>query len=236
MPAPRTRVSEEAVRRATGRGWSEWFAVLDRLGHGAEHAAMAGRLRERHGLSPWWSRCVTLTYQRARGLRKAHGRRDGTFEVGVQRTVDAPRPTAFAAWTDARSVSTWFTTKARQDVRVGGAYRNADGDRGTYLAVDPPRRLRFTWDNPGHCPGTVVEVTFAAAGPSRTVVRLRHSGLASEARAQGMKTGWTWALASCAQWARTGEGLPYETWSAARARRPRRRPRRATRPTGQRNL
>lgn len=234
MAAAKPSVSDPAVRRATGRGWSAWFAALDRFGAAKGHAAMARHLAARHGLSPWWSQTVVVEFERARGLRRVHERADGRFQVGVQRTVEAPVRTAFAGWADAKAVGTWFTTKARQDVRVGGTYRNADGDRGTYLAVAPPRRLRFTWDNPTHAPGTVVEVTFSARGSRRTVVRLRHDRLATKADADGMKTGWTWALTSFARWVETGQGLPYEVWARERAKRrgpsPRALPRGGRRP------
>lgn len=227
MPRAAPSVSEAAVVRATGHGWDRWFSILDRFGPARGHTAMARHLREAHGVSPWWSQEVTVQFERARGLRKPLERADGTFAVSVQRTVPRSRAEAFDAFADARALGTWFTTKVEQDVRPGGAYRNGDGDRGTFLAVERPRLLRFTWDNPDHAPGSVVEVTFTARGAKSTAVRVTHRRLRTKKAADGMKTGWTWALTSLACWVATGKGLPYAAWDAARtAARKERAPRR----------
>lgn len=239
MPAARS-TSDAAVLRATGTSRATWDRRLDAARRRLEaaagradgpperlHTALARHLRTRFHVAPWWSQELTVLYERARGLRAVNQRADRTFEVNVSRTIPLPRARAFRAFTDATSVSTWFTTKATQDVRVGGAYRNADGDRGTYLAITPPRRLRFTWDNPEHAPGSVVEVTFTPKDRGRTTVRVTHGRLADRRAVEGMRVGWTWALASLATFAATGRGLPYATWDArrqaTRTRRPSRR-------------
>lgn len=63
-------IGEEAVRRATGRSWDEWFGVLDAMGaRELGHTASARRLREEHGVAPWWAQAVTVRYEHERGLR-----------------------------------------------------------------------------------------------------------------------------------------------------------------------
>ena len=63
-------ISDEAVRNATGKGWAEWFAVLDELGveeKGHSHAVRY--LREHHGLDERWAERVARRYEEDRGLR-----------------------------------------------------------------------------------------------------------------------------------------------------------------------
>jgi uncharacterized protein YndB with AHSA1/START domain len=87
------------------------------------------------------------------------------------REVKAPPPRAYAAFTEPEHVSRWFMTEAEADLRVGGRYKNADGDTGEYLALDPPNQVAFTWENPTHCPATRVTVTFKPlADDSSTVL------------------------------------------------------------------
>ena len=63
-------ISDEAVRSKTGRGWDEWFAVLDEWDVPAVgHTATAKRLREELGVDPWWAQAVTVRYEHERGLR-----------------------------------------------------------------------------------------------------------------------------------------------------------------------
>ena len=65
------RISDEAVRTKTGKGWEEWFSILDTWRVKEKgHTKSAKHLREDYGLSPWWAQAVTIRYEWERGLRK----------------------------------------------------------------------------------------------------------------------------------------------------------------------
>lgn len=64
------RIGEEAVRSRTGRGWAEWFRILDDWGApGKGHFLSAQLLRDEYGVTPWWAQAVTIRYEWERGLR-----------------------------------------------------------------------------------------------------------------------------------------------------------------------
>ena len=79
--------------------------------------------------------------------------------VRLQRSLAASRDAVFRAWTDPQEFLAWWqpspsrTVAAEMDVRVGGGYRitmeDPSGGRqylfGTYLAVEPGKRLSMTW-------------------------------------------------------------------------------------------
>ncbi|HET9291576.1 MAG TPA: DUF4287 domain-containing protein, partial [Actinomycetes bacterium] len=69
-PEAKRPYSEQAIRANTGRGWDEWFALLDEWG-GAErpHPEIVRWLVGEHGVPGWWAQGVTVGYERARGLR-----------------------------------------------------------------------------------------------------------------------------------------------------------------------
>ena len=63
------RISDEAVRRKTGKGWDEWTLILDEWDVKAwGHRMTARYLREFFGLSPWWARTVTNRHERLKGV------------------------------------------------------------------------------------------------------------------------------------------------------------------------
>ncbi len=65
------RISEDAVRSKTGRGWDEWFAIIDRSDVKASgHTAIARYLRDEQDVNPWWAQAVTVRYEYERGLRR----------------------------------------------------------------------------------------------------------------------------------------------------------------------
>lgn len=209
-------ISDVAVTKATGHGWGYWLAQLDRWGAAAKgHPATARHLMERHGLSAWWAQTVTVRHEKERGLRVLHQRPAG-FSVSVTRTLAVPVATAWEAWTSARAWNRWFTTRARLALRVGGRYSNGEGDRGEFRTITPGRRLVFTWENAVHCPGTLVEVRFAAKGRGRSTVTVEHQRLASAEDAAAMKEGWSWAMDSLRAWLETGTPIRHEDWLAAK--------------------
>lgn len=219
------RISDEAVRAKTGKSWEQWFRILDRWGAAAKaHAVTAKHLAERHGIGPWWSQMITARYEMERGLRDAPERPRG-YEISVSRVIAAPARRVFECWLKPADLSEWFTSGARVDARVGGRYRNRDGDQGEFLAIRPGRRIRFTWENPGHAPGTEVEVAIAARGRGKVTATLTHSRLGSRRDAEMMREAWSWALDSLRSYAETGAPVGVSAWLKTRRTGSRARPR-----------
>jgi hypothetical protein len=90
------KISDEAVLKATGKNWLEWFALLDKAGaQKMKHIDIARMLSEKYlgksgavnvaTNSGWWAQMVTVEYERARGLRKINEQADG-FSVSVHKT------------------------------------------------------------------------------------------------------------------------------------------------------
>ena len=88
-PSAPPPVSDEAVCKATGRGWDEWFAILDEAGAaGWKHPDIARWIVGEHGISSWWAQSVTVGFERARGIRAEHERPRAL----AQRDEDGARP------------------------------------------------------------------------------------------------------------------------------------------------
>jgi hypothetical protein len=108
---PRTAdpgMTDETIRRGSGRSWAEWFAILDAWG-GRErtHRDIARHVAESYGVSGWWAQTVTVGYERARGLRAPNQRPDG-FTVSVSKTYPVAADDLSAMFTDARKRRRWL--------------------------------------------------------------------------------------------------------------------------------
>jgi len=65
------KMSSDAVEAKTGKDWKGWLSVLDKFDLKKKgHTASAKYLREKHGLSAWWSQAVVIRYEWERGLRE----------------------------------------------------------------------------------------------------------------------------------------------------------------------
>jgi hypothetical protein len=88
--------SPDAVLAATGRELRDWYALLDEHeATGWGHTEIARWLREEQGVAGWWAQSVTVSYERARGLREVHETSRG-FEAGASRTIALPAAELFA--------------------------------------------------------------------------------------------------------------------------------------------
>jgi uncharacterized protein YndB with AHSA1/START domain len=121
--------------------------------------------------------------------------------------IEAPPEAVFEALLDPAQLSEWWgspelyrTINWKSDPRPGGERscdaKSADGTmgrvHGTYIEVDPPRSLAFTW-NPSWDPGPETEIRILLEpAPGGTLLRLLHSGFGAgrDKSQQGHTQGW----------------------------------------------
>jgi len=160
-------VSDDAVRKGTGRGWDEWFAILDTAGAVAwKHPDIARWVAAEYGISGWWAQGVTVGFERARGLRAQHERPSG-FSLSVTKTINVPVERLHGAFANARERKAWM----ERAVRVSS---------GT-----PPRTINFPWGD-----GSRVAVRFEARGSAKSQVALQQEPLPHSAAVEELRTWW----------------------------------------------
>lgn len=93
----------------------------------------------------------------------------------------------------------------------------AGGTRGRYLELDPPRKIRFSWDHERQCPGTEVAVSIAKKGKGRSQLRLVHRPLATREDEVRMREIWSTALDALQSFLEGGTGGDLHLWIQARS-------------------
>jgi len=118
--------------------------------------------------------------------------------VELEARIAASPETVFDFFVDPDRMIQWMGRSAQLDPRPGGGFRcDINGESvaaGTYVAVEPPRRVVFTWGWEGEGnvtpPGaSTVEVLLAAEGDG-THLRLIHHGLPTAESAEKHEHGW----------------------------------------------
>jgi uncharacterized protein YndB with AHSA1/START domain len=120
-------------------------------------------------------------------------------EVMIERVLPAGIERVYDAWTRVELLTRWYCPnptwdlKVQADVRVGGDWVAEMGPhvvRGTYLEVEPPHRLVFSWrwDGTDDEP-TRVEVSLSEVADG-TRMLLSHTGFADAEDAANHRTGW----------------------------------------------
>lgn len=129
-------MSDEAVKSKTGRDWRSWFVTLDKAGAAKlKHRDIAELLASKYELSGWWSQCVTVEYELARGLRERHAKADG-FSVSATKTIAASVADVYAACADAAKRKAWFPRGAfKASSQTENKYLNGAWKKGARLNI-----------------------------------------------------------------------------------------------------
>lgn len=163
--------SDATLRERTGRGWEEWFDLLDDAGmHGRPHREVSRYLAQLQGVDPlaWTAQVVVKGYERARGGQQV-GRHDDGFSVHVSRTVAVPASDALRIISDEAARDRWLPDLALVARRSASARQLhldvPDGGGRVHLAVDPK-------------------------GDGRCTVSVEHARLADAAAADEARAAW----------------------------------------------
>jgi hypothetical protein len=160
---------------ATGKRHEDWFRILDDWGGTTRtHTEIARHVIDDLGVPGWWGQSVTVSYERARGLRAVGQMRDG-WTINASKTVAAPVDALFDAVVEDRLRSAWLP----------------DADLGLRTATKP-RSARYDREDGS----TRVNITFEAKGPSKATVFVSHERLPDADTAEAMKAYWRPALAA----------------------------------------
>jgi hypothetical protein len=166
---PALTMSEEAIRARTGHGWEHWFGLLDEWGATERsHPEMVRWLTAEHEVGGWNAQSITVSYERARGLRAVGEYADG-FAVTASRTVAVPVERLYDAFVDESLRRSWLP----------------DGELRERTATKP-KSARFDWGDGD----TRVIVGFEAKDGDKSTAALSHERLPDAEEAERMKAFW----------------------------------------------
>jgi hypothetical protein len=176
----RLATSDEKIRQRTGRGWEEWFALLDEWSaQERPHREVARWVAAQLGIHPlaWNAQAITASYELARGLRAVGQKEDG-FAITASKTIAVSVEQLYDAFVESSARERWLP----------------DGELSERTATRP-KAARFDWgDGP-----TRVKVTFLVKENTKSTIALEHRRLADAGEAQRMKAYWRQRLQALKQ-------------------------------------
>lgn len=172
-----TRMSDEALKKATGCNWERWVNALDAAQvFKMSHREIAAYIREKYKTPSWWTQMVTVGYERIRGLREVGQKRTGDYEISKSKTIAVPLAKLYTAFNSPRARARWLP-----------------GVKLTVSGATPQKRMRLRWaDN------TPVEVAFTARGKEKSQVAVQHGKLPTKSHADRIKAFWAERLEALA--------------------------------------
>ncbi len=200
MNATQRKISDAAVRKATGKGWDAWFALLDSEGAAAlPHKQIASMLHDKGYIaSGWWCQMVTVEYERARGKRVLGGTAKAEFQIGVQKTLPLSLEEAWALIVEPAGRALWLGSVPNLRWEKGEVYATAEGTRGEIRSVHPSKLLRLTWQPPHFPTPSTLQVHLESRG-HKTALQFHQEKLASAEVREEMRAHWREALQRLAE-------------------------------------
>ena len=195
------RVTDDAVKEATGRDWKAWMRALDAAGAAElNHKQLVAHLA-REVESGWWRQSIAVAYEQARGKRVVGETADTGFQVGVVRTLPMTAPKLWE-WVT-KQPERWLGPGATLKLEPGQRYevrgrRGTPGVRGEIRVVKPGQRLRMTWQPDGWEKPATLQLTLVpkVRGASLNV----HMEKLPDAKArEAMRERWSEVLAKIAK-------------------------------------
>jgi len=171
------RVSDDAVKMATGKVWKDWFKILDREGSSKKsHREIAQWLYDNFPVGGWWSQMLTVEYEKEKGIRDLYEKPAG-YEISVSKTFNTSVKELYKFFSDSRKRSKWL----KDDFEI--STKSAD------------KSLRAKWKNGV----TRISVNFYPAGEKKSRAVVQHLKLKDKKQADAKKIYWTEHLNSLSE-------------------------------------
>jgi hypothetical protein len=191
-PAAKTRsngMSDEAFRKRTGHGLDHWFAILDKFG-GVEkgHTAAARYLNEAHGVDGWYAQGITVAFERARGVRVAHQRCDGAYEVSVSKVLAGTTGDVVKWLSDAKLRRQWTGDVDAKLADALAASLDGAAAKSIVIRADGLGRHRYKWGK------TTVQLYLTPKPGGKVTFVATHMKLADAEAVETSRAQWRAAL------------------------------------------
>lgn len=140
---PRGELSNRTAIKSTGHDLDYWFKVLDEFGKANGHTKAAEFLYSEHKVQAWHAQMITVTWERARGLRQENQSCTGTFQVSVSRSIAASTDWIVDFINDPKARKEWLKAsspalrKAMEDAFASG--KKMETKKAGYA------RMRYRW-------------------------------------------------------------------------------------------
>jgi uncharacterized protein YndB with AHSA1/START domain len=188
MVKEKSRVSDGAVKKATGKNWKEWKEILDNeSANKMTHKEIARLLLDKGYIkNGWWAQTVTVEYERMCGRRAVGQTQTAGFEIGVQKTISISPEQAWNLLTKPPGRDIWLGTVPKIQFRQGEVYETTEETNGQIRGVMQGKRLRLTWHPKNWENHSTLQITIVPSGKN-TSIRFHQEKLAGKKEREEMR-------------------------------------------------
>lgn len=168
----RNIITDKLVVEKTGKAMEEWFLLIDKKG-GAQLTykdvyPIVSSIKGLEPLGEWNQNLLATTYSWSRGLRE-RGEKEGSFEIGVSKTIGVPLETLYISFIDEKIRAKWL---GKEKISIRKATEN--------------KSARITWSDGI----TSLSVDFYRKGEAKAQIVVQHQKIKTAKDAEELKLFW----------------------------------------------
>jgi hypothetical protein len=183
-------VTNEALKKATGKSWIAWINSLDRKKADTLSLPEIVKLLAPKIESPWWRQKIALGFREAKGKRIT-GQIAGGFQIGVRRGFPLSKEEAWDFLLSPEAMKIWLGKALALD--GPRPYKVKKGLAAELRVFKPGSHLRMGWHPDKWISPSLLQVRVVASG-KKTALSFHHEGLPTEASREEMKAHWNTVL------------------------------------------
>jgi uncharacterized protein YndB with AHSA1/START domain len=190
MNIPGVKITDAAVKKATGKTWNEWIIFLDEKGAGKmSHTEIVALLYGNKIIAKgWWVQNVTNGYEKSKGKRTVGDTQIG-FEVGARKTFPMHVKEAWEWVTSPEGVNLWLGDEVHLKFEKGEKYQTKNGVIGEVRVVNPQENIRITWQPKNWEKHSVIQVRVIPSG-NNTVISFHQEQMPSKKDREERRKHW----------------------------------------------
>lgn len=190
------RVSDESVRKGSGKSWAQWIQILERAGASSwPRKEIVTLLREKYALRPWWQQVVTTGYEIHKGRRQDGWNSRGEYSITATKSLALPRKRVWKAVCSREGMRCWLKPLADFSLSPGESFETESGAFGEVRTVKGGERIRLSWREDSEEKASIVQINVIAKPGGRSLLVIDHTQLREGRRREEIRQLWKDALA-----------------------------------------
>jgi hypothetical protein len=185
------KVSARSVLRHTGKDWKTWVQLLEEAGaRNLTHREIAGLLKKKYRLTPWWQQGVALGFEIATGRRRAGQDARGKYMVTATKSLGIGVKAIWKGLLSPRGMAIWLRPLSPVAIAPQTPFETKDGYFGEIRTVTSGRRIRLFWQDPQWEKPTVVEILLVSRPAKKAILVFNHTGIPDEKSRAASRLRW----------------------------------------------
>lgn len=186
------KTSDEAVKKATGKIWSEWVDLIDQEGgEKLTHKEIAKILFDKKYIeNGWWCQTVTVGYEYAKGRRKVGETVTQGIEIGARKTMQVGVNDLWDFTFSNEGLKIWLGDIKDFKLEPQFYFQTSEGTRGEIRTIKIGEKIRLIYLPKDFKKPSTLQLYFEDKGSEKSTLGFHQEKLKNLKTREQMKKHW----------------------------------------------